>query len=270
MARAKEVYKYALITMLLFVIHTPVESYIHSSIQKTSKKIVVQENPKKIEGQTIQNQTTQNKQDNTNTPVVQDKAMLTNVPLIQQLPDLDRGCEVTSLAMLFQYAGKSVDKMTLANEIDKVPFHDGDMHGNPNEGFVGNIYTFSESGYGVYHEPIFKLAEKYLPNQAVDLTGKSIDEVYKMLQAGAPVWVITNATFAPLDESEFETWNTDSGSIQITYREHSVLITGYDQNSVYVNDPLEDQPNIALPRAAFEEAWAQMGSQAISYVVKKS
>ncbi|MGT8952072.1 C39 family peptidase [Bacillus cereus] len=195
-----------------------------------------------------------------------EKVILSNVPLIQQLPELDRGCEVTSLAMMLQYAGVSVDKMTLANEIKKVDFIDDGVRGNPNEGFVGNIYTFSESGYAVYHGPLFQLAEKYLPNKAVDLTGKNIEEIYKSVKAGQPVVMITNATFAPLDEAEFTTWETNSGDVSITYNEHCVVLIGYDQESVYIRDPLEDSLDVKVPRETFEQAWVQMGSQAISYV----
>ncbi|ARV95975.1 TPA: C39 family peptidase [Bacillus cereus] len=195
-----------------------------------------------------------------------EKVILSNVPLIQQLPELDRGCEVTSLAMMLQYAGVSVDKMTLANEIKKVDFIDDGVRGNPNEGFVGNIYTFSESGYAVYHGPLFQLAEKYLPNKAVDLTGKNIEEIYKSIKAGQPVVMITNATFAPLDEAEFTTWETNSGDVSITYNEHCVVLIGYDQESVYIRDPLEDSLDVKVPRETFEQAWVQMGSQAISYV----
>ncbi|BAR86424.1 uncharacterized protein KNN_05604 [Bacillus thuringiensis serovar tolworthi] len=195
-----------------------------------------------------------------------EKVILANVPLIQQLPELDRGCEVTSLAMMLQYAGVSVDKMTLANEIKKVDFIDDGVRGNPNEGFVGNIYTFSESGYAVYHGPLFQLAEKYLPNKAVDLTGKNIEEIYKSIKAGKPVVMITNATFAPLDEAEFTTWETNSGDVSITYNEHCVVLIGYDQESVYIRDPLEDSLDVKVPRETFEQAWVQMGSQAISYV----
>ncbi len=195
-----------------------------------------------------------------------EKVILSNVPLIQQLPELDRGCEVTSLAMMLQYAGVSVDKMTLANEIKKVDFIDDGVRGNPNEGFVGNIYTFSESGYGVYHGPLFQLAEKYLPNKAVDLTGKNIEEIYKSVKAGKPVVMITNATFAPLDEDEFTTWETNSGDVSITYNEHCIVLIGYDQESVYIRDPLEDSLDVKVPRESFEQAWVQMGSQAISYV----
>ncbi|PFN21476.1 C39 family peptidase [Bacillus cereus] len=195
-----------------------------------------------------------------------EKVILSNVPLIQQLPELDRGCEVTSLAMMLQYAGVSVDKMELANEIKKVNFMEGGVRGNPNEGFVGNIYTFSESGYGVYHEPLFQLAKKYLPNKAVDLTGKSIEEMYKSVKAGKPVVMITNATYAPLDEDEFTTWETNSGDVSITYNEHCVVLIGYDKESVYIRDPLNDSLDVKVPRESFEQAWIQMGSQAVSYV----
>ena len=188
------------------------------------------------------------------------------MPLIQQLPELERGCEVTSLAMMLQYAGVSVDKMKLANEIKKVNFMDDGVRGNPNEGFVGNIYTFSESGYGVYHGPLFQLAKKYLPNKAVDLTGKSIEEIYKSVNNGQPVVMITNATYAPLDEDEFTTWETNSGDVSITYNEHCVVLVGYDKESVYIRDPLNDSLDVKVPRGNFEQAWVQMGSQAISYV----
>ncbi|QWH16107.1 peptidase C39 family protein [Bacillus mycoides] len=195
-----------------------------------------------------------------------EKVILSNVPLIQQLPELERGCEVTSLAMMLQYAGVSVDKMQLANEIKKVNFMEDGVRGNPNEGFVGNIYTFSESGYGVYHGPLFQLAKKYLPNEAVDLTGKSIEEIYKSVKAGQPVVMITNATYAPLDEDEFTTWETNSGDVSITYNEHCVVLVGYDKESVYIRDPLDDSLDVKVPRGNFEQAWVQIGSQAISYV----
>ncbi|MGN5652889.1 C39 family peptidase [Bacillus sp. Brlt_9] len=195
-----------------------------------------------------------------------EKVILSNVPLIQQLPELDRGCEVTSLAMMLQYAGITVDKMKLANEIKKVDFMNDGVRGNPNEGFVGNIYTFSESGYGVYHGPLFQLAKKYLPNKAVDLTGKSIEELYKSVKSGKPVVMITNATFEPLDEDEFTTWETNSGDVSITYNEHCVVLIGYDKEFVYIRDPLSDSLDVKVSRESFEQAWMQMGSQAISYV----
>lgn len=193
-------------------------------------------------------------------------AMLEGVPHIQQMPELARGCEVTSLAMMLQHAGVSVDKMTLAKEIKTIPFRDKNgVRGNPYDGFVGDIYTFEKSGLGVYHGPIADLARTYLPDRIIDLTGESIESVYRMLEKGFPVWVIINSRFAPLPEGEFAIWDTASGQVKITYREHSVLIVGYDNESIYFNDPLAAQPYTAVPRENFEKAWVQMGSQAISY-----
>ena len=34
-----------------------------------------------------------------------------------------------------------------------------------------------------------------------------------------------------------QTWNTPNGKIDITFSMHSVAVTGYDHDYVYVNDP---------------------------------
>ncbi|EOO41861.1 hypothetical protein IKK_00546 [Bacillus mycoides] len=195
---------------------------------------------------------------------MKESAMITEVPFIRQLPELPRGCEVTSLTMLLQHKGVQVDKMQLASEIHRVPFKQDGLHGNPYEGFVGNIYTKAEPGYGVYNQPIFNLAEKYVPEKVINLSGRDVQDLYKVISSGSPVWVIINTTFKPLAESSFETWNTSSGKVKITYYEHSVVVIGYDQNFVYVNDPLANNPRKAVPRAEFEKAWEQMGKQAIT------
>ncbi|CAG9608492.1 hypothetical protein NEOCIP111885_02186 [Pseudoneobacillus rhizosphaerae] len=186
-------------------------------------------------------------------------------PHIKQLPELPRGCEVTSLAMMIQNAGVKVGKMELAKEVRKVPFKTNGLNGNPYDGFVGNIYTFSQPGLGVYNGPIQELAEKYLPNRVVNLSGYDFSYIYKMLDKGVPVWVITNSWFSHLPSSQFKTWQTSSGPLKITYREHSVLVTGYDENYIYINDPLYHSANRAVNKAGFIAAWSQMGKQAISY-----
>jgi uncharacterized protein YvpB len=196
--------------------------------------------------------------------------LVKNVPLLQQKPELDRGCEVTSLAMVLQHAGVDVEKMELAERIKKVdtPYKNENgiyYYGNPNDGFVGDIYTFDKMGYGVYHQPVADLAEEYLPGRIKDLTGKKFDDVLSYVAKGKPVWIIINSDFKKLPASEFRTWNTPSGQVDITWKEHSVVITGFEKDYIYINDPLHSKKNRKLPRVEFIKAWKQMGSQAITY-----
>ena len=193
---------------------------------------------------------------------------MVDAPIINQLPELQRGCEVTSLAMLIEQAGKKADKMTLAKQIKTIPFTDRNGYrGNPYDGFVGNIYTFSQPGLGVYHGPVYQLAKQYIGNQAVDLTGKDWKAVQEKLAGGHAVWVITNSSFSPLPKSDpnWYTFKTKEGPLRVTYKEHSVLVTGYGPHSVYINDPLSGKKNLQLNKENFIKAWEQMGSQAISY-----
>jgi uncharacterized protein YvpB len=198
------------------------------------------------------------------------ESVLIDAPVIKQFPELPRGCEVTSLAMLLQDAGVKVDKMALAKAVKKDPTpykkSNGKIYfGNPNIGFVGDMYTFNKPGFGVYHKPIFELANQYLPGQIIDFTGSEFDEVKKHLSKNTPVWVITNVKYKELPSSLFETWHTNEGVIDITYKEHSVLITGYDEKYIYFNDPQTGRKNKKAPKEDFIKSWVQMGRQAITY-----
>ncbi|KRN54262.1 C39 family peptidase [Carnobacterium divergens] len=188
-----------------------------------------------------------------------------DVPLLYQFdePSLYNGCEVTSLAMILNYYDIEVTKNELADEIKTVPLlNEDDEYGNPHKGFVGSI-SGEEPGLGVYHEPIVKLAQKYVSkNKVIDLTGSDFNEVLAALSSGHPVWTITTATFSPVDD--FVTWDTTDGEIDVTYSMHSVAITGYDSEMVYFNDPYGEKDS-SMDRDTFEETYEQMGSQAVYF-----
>ncbi|KAE9630264.1 C39 family peptidase [Defluviitalea raffinosedens] len=201
---------------------------------------------------------------------IKEKVLL-DVPVILQKPELPRGCEVTSLAMLLNYAGIKVDKMELAKKIDKdtTPLSkkgNRTYFGNPNDGFVGDMYSLKNPGYGVYNGPIERLMKEYMPDQTVNLTGCEFEDLFHFLSKGQPVWAITNTTYKKLDDSQFEIWLTPTGPVEITYKLHAVLITGYDEKYVYFNDPFYSKKNIRAKKEDFKAAWNQMGRQAISYV----
>ncbi|WP_053367513.1 C39 family peptidase [Bacillus sp. FJAT-27245] len=186
-----------------------------------------------------------------------------DVPLLNQMtaPRLYNGCEVTSLAMILDYKGIDVSKGDLAKKVKRVPFrYENGQYGNPYAGFVGNMEV--GPGLGVYHGPIFELAREYAGTRAEDLTGKPFDTVIEKLAGGSPVWVIINTLYAPLDEANFQTWDTPEGQVKITFKMHSVALTGFDENYIYFNDPYGTKDRKA-DRSKFKEAWEQLGSQAV-------
>jgi uncharacterized protein YvpB len=191
-------------------------------------------------------------------------------PLVKQMPELPRGCEVTSLTMLLNYTGIKVNKMTLAKQVKKDPtpykvIKGKKYFGNPNYGFVGNMYTFGKPGFGVFNKPIESLAKQYKPNRIVNLSGQSFDAVLNYVGSGHPVWIINTSWFSYVPSQYWQIWYTPQGPVRITMKEHSVLVTGYDSKYVYFNDPLDGTKNKKRPMKQFIEGWKQYGSQAISY-----
>ncbi|MEH7273224.1 C39 family peptidase [Neobacillus vireti] len=197
------------------------------------------------------------------TKVVLAEGIQLDVPLLNQMdePRLFNGCEVTSLAMLLQYWGIDVTKNELAEQIPHVPLQYGDgKNGNPNMGFVGNMED--GPGLGVYHGPIFYLANTNVHDNLIvhNLSNYPFSSILEKVSQGLPIWVITTANFSPLPD--LEKWSTPQGSVGITFKMHSAVITGYDQESIYLNDPYGTK-NKKVDKEKFIASWEQMGSQAI-------
>ncbi|OLN22270.1 hypothetical protein BTO30_11015 [Domibacillus antri] len=254
----KMVFSYAVVFFLLFCASV----YLSPDVKHFTRQMTAKPDSRDIEEQA------ETKED---VPILKKEQALLNVPIISQLPELPRGCEVTSLAMLLQHAGINTGKMELAQLVKKNPTRyqrkNGQVYfGHPNSGFVGDMYNINNPGYGVYHKPIKELADSFLPDRVVDLTGKDFSELEKSVSNGIPVWIITNTWYSELPAEQFQTWDTPAGKVNITYRLHSVVITGYDQDYVYFNDPLTGEKNRKVPRQGFIDAWVQMGKQAITYL----
>jgi uncharacterized protein YvpB len=193
-----------------------------------------------------------------------------DAPVVRQRPELPAGCEVTSLTMLLQYYGVSKTKMELAAEMprDETPYvlnSDGSIRywGNPNTGFVGDV-TRKGRGFGIYHAGLMPLLSKYVPT-AIDITNKPFELYEQQIAKGIPVIVWTTIDYNL--PSKWVTWDTPLGPIQTTMSEHAVLLVGYDENFVYINDPLSGKKDIQVDKQRFIQTWEALGNQGLSYTL---
>lgn len=185
-----------------------------------------------------------------------------NVPLENQMPDLPNGCEVTSLSMLMNYYGIKVSKNELAETIQHVDsFTDGGKYrGNPHQGFVGHM-TIANAGWCVYNEPLYNVARKYT-SHIENITGSDFLSLLKLVSNGHPVMIITTTTFNKVNN--MQTWDTNTGKINVTPSSHACVITGYSKPKkvVYVNNPYgyKNQP---VNWKNLQASYNQQGRQAL-------
>ncbi|MDR2106002.1 MAG: C39 family peptidase [Coriobacteriales bacterium] len=158
-----------------------------------------------------------------------------DVPYISQLPDMPSGCEVVSVTMMLNHAGVAVSKEELAAGL---PYA-----GDPSQGFTGNLYSAGGYGLGgiVWPPALLGLVESH-QGSAVDLTGESWEVVRGFIDAGKPVCV----------------WFSSNGL------DHTVVLTGYSDSTVWVNDPLANK-DVELNLDTFLSFWRQNSYRALSY-----
>jgi uncharacterized protein YvpB len=214
-----------------------------------------------------ENKTTANKKQELQQEMKQ-KVML-DVPLIRQNPELKYGCEVTSLTMVLQYAGIRVDKMTLANELEKdidpvIRDRYGNIirWGNPDDGFVGDI-TGKHLGYAVFDKPMERLMKKYMPNRTLNLTNKPFKQILAQVNDGKPVLVWTTGDYRLPDR--WESWKHGNKTIKTPLDLHAVVLVGYDKDHVYLNDPLSGKKSVKVKKTNFIKSWEALKKRALSY-----
>lgn len=160
--------------------------------------------------------------------------VLLDVPMITQLPELPTGCELTSAAMVLSYgSAKSLDKMTL---LEVMPYDDED----PNIGFVGD--PRSEEGWTIYPQALGDVYENenFKP---VDLTGASVEIIEQNISDGLPVIL----------------WLGSMHGLSL----HVVVLTGFDAENFYINDPLTGEKNIAYGKDIIQSYWAEEAYRAL-------
>ena len=185
-----------------------------------------------------------------------------DVPLENQMPDLPNGCEVTSLSMLMNYYGIKVNKNELAENIQHVDFFTdgGKYRGNPNQGFVGHM-SIANAGWCVYNGPLYNVARKYTTH-IENITGSNFLSLLKLVSNGHPVLIITTTTFNRVND--MQTWDTNTGKVNVTPSSHACVITGYSKPKkvVYVNNPYgyKNQP---VNWKNLQASYNQQGRQAL-------
>ena len=203
-------------------------------------------------------------------PPVPSRFHIQLVPLIDQLPELPTGCEITALTMVLRYYGFPADKVDLARDylpqssMELCYGEDGLLHGpDLNQVFMGDPET--EWGCVCGPEALVTAANGYLKDQdsslrAVDKTGSAPEELYRLVSQAVPVVVL--ATIELRDRGEVFGWYTSEGAwVDWGENDHGAVLTGYTEDTVTLADPLSGV--VEYDRETFEKVFEERGQKCL-------
>lgn len=173
-------------------------------------------------------------------------------------------CEIATLKMVLNYYGDSVTEEELLRALPfdtREPRGAGNVWGDPDRGFVGNIDgRMPKTGYGVYEGPIADLALRYRPADA--LRGTSLERILEEVSRGHPV-IVWGAIGAGRDIS----WNTPDGKdIKAVYGEHTRVVVGFtgkssEPKTILLLDPIYGR--LTMSAKKFSTNWSLLGNRAV-------
>ena len=205
---------------------------------------------------------------------------ISNVPLIGQ-SKLPTGCETCSATMLLKHYGYNISETTFADKyLVKKPFgySNGSYTGpDPNCAFVGTPY--SSNSYGAYAPIMVKCMNKYLSDKsykAVEISGKSLEYLSgKYVAQGQPIMIW--ATINMLPSFKTTTWRVNYTDENAKYKlgsyytwtagEHCLLLTGYDKDYYYFNDPWTNT-RTRYSKSLVNTRYNELGKQVVVMVKK--
>lgn len=190
------------------------------------------------------------------------------VPYISQEGVLPTGCELVSALMLLRYYGCDLPMYEFVEHcVDKEPvvFSQTEVFGpHPADAFAGDPYD--ANGYGCYAPVVRRALERAgVPGrQAADLSGRSLEELCAYVAQGDPVLVWVTINFAPSREGTH--WTDTRTGEEFVWRaqEHCVVLTGYDDQALYFNDPYQSNGRIAQDWGLVQRRYEEMGRQAVA------
>lgn len=199
------------------------------------------------------------------------------VPYIDQSVQYPTGCESVSTVMLLHFLGVdlTVDEF-IEKYLPKEAFEtrEGEWFGpDPYQVFCGSPYD--EESYGCY-APVIQntlnriFAEKGLPYEAVDETGKSAQElVDQYVDYGMPVvfWACIEMR-EPITGPVWKLKETGEEFVWIS-NEHCMLLVGEDQENYIFNDPYANHGVIGYEKNLVENRHQAQHSMAVGIRKKK-
>jgi uncharacterized protein YvpB len=184
-------------------------------------------------------------------------------------------CEIAALRMAAEYHGHvwtEEDLLTFMPVDERQPRYEGDsvVWADPNRTFPGNVggwqlyrgglqqhperARMGQWGYGLHAPAIADLAVRI--GLTVELFDR-VDAVYAALDLGhVPIVIVPDGG---RDQAVKWQWYTPQGKpVDVMNAEHSLVVRGYDGQTVWVNDPKGKV--WTYPRARFERAFAILNS----------